>query len=123
VRSASTRQRSEFDFSFVAPRNPTETRIAQIWATILRLDRVGVEDNFFDLGGDSLRIVALHSRLQSAFETEFPVTKTFEHPTVTAMAAFLDDTKEEAPRLRDIRDRAKRQREALARQQRRVKAK
>ncbi|MFM1550444.1 MAG: HAD-IIIC family phosphatase [Lentisphaeria bacterium] len=114
VHAAAVRQRAAFDFEFIGPQTETEKRIAFVWAKVLRLDRVGVDDNFFDLGGDSLRIVSVHSRLQEAFATDFPVTKTFQYPTVRAMAKFLDDTRQDPPQFRDVRERARRQREVLA---------
>ncbi|MDP6718990.1 MAG: phosphopantetheine-binding protein, partial [Pirellulaceae bacterium] len=113
VNAAAVRQRSAFDFEFVGPQTETEKRISFVWATVLRLDRVGVDDNFFDLGGDSLRIVSVHSRLQETFATDFPVTKTFQYPTVRTMAKFLDDARRDQPQFRDVRERARRQREVL----------
>ena len=122
VHAAAVRQRSAFDFEFIGPQTETEKRISFVWATVLRLDRVGVDDNFFDLGGDSLRIVSVHSRLQEAFATEFPVTKTFQYPTVRAMAKFLDDARRDQPQFQDVRERARRQRKVLAQQPRRQRS-
>ncbi|MDP7742464.1 MAG: HAD-IIIC family phosphatase [Lentisphaeria bacterium] len=117
VHAAAVRQRAAFDFEFVGPQTETEKRIAFVWATVLRLDRVGVDDNFFDLGGDSLRIVSAHSRLQEEFATDFPVTKTFQYPTVRALAGYLDDARRDPPQFREARERGRRQREVLAQKQ------
>ena len=56
--------------SYVAPRTETEQAVAEIWAEVLGVDRVGVEDNFFDLGGDSIRSLHITSRTKAAFDVD-----------------------------------------------------
>jgi acyl carrier protein len=75
--------------SYVAPRNSVEEVLAGIWAEVLGVERVGVEDNFFDLGGHSLLVTQAASRVRSAFGVELPPRKFFEAPTVAAMAGAL----------------------------------
>ncbi|WP_460068176.1 amino acid adenylation domain-containing protein [Streptomyces sp. YKOK-I1] len=73
---------------YVAPRSWLEARIAAVWSEVLDLERVGVEDGFFELGGDSIRAVALAGALRAAgFETG--VQEVFEHRTVARLAALL----------------------------------
>jgi amino acid adenylation domain-containing protein len=72
-----------------APRNDTEARIAAIWAELLRLERVGVEDNFFDLGGHSLLLAQLHARLAEELGRELPIVDLFRFPTVASLAEHL----------------------------------
>ena len=67
---------------FVAPRTPVEESVAAIWAELLRVDRVGATDNFFDLGGHSLLATQVVSRLRDAFGLEFPLRALFESPTL-----------------------------------------
>ncbi|MEV0537302.1 amino acid adenylation domain-containing protein, partial [Kitasatospora sp. NPDC050463] len=73
---------------FVGPRTPTEERIAAIWAEVLGLPQVGVETSFFDLGGDSMRVVRLVGTLRAAgFDITVPAV--FELRTVAALAATV----------------------------------
>jgi acyl carrier protein len=71
---------------FVSPRDETEEKVATIFAEVLGLARVGVSDNFFALGGDSLRATRVTSRLRAAFQVNFPVTVLFKKPTVTELS-------------------------------------
>ncbi|MDQ1034531.1 amino acid adenylation domain-containing protein [Streptomyces sp. V3I8] len=76
--------------AFVAPRTPAETVVAQIWCEVLDLPRVGVHDDFFALGGHSLRAVSVASRLRTAFDCPLQVRDLFEHPTVERLAAEVE---------------------------------
>ncbi|MEV8033710.1 amino acid adenylation domain-containing protein [Streptomyces sp. NPDC086182] len=74
---------------FTAPGNGTERRVAALWSDVLGLPEVGVHDNFFDLGGNSLVLAKLHSRLVVAFGRDIPITLLFEHTTVSSLARAL----------------------------------
>jgi amino acid adenylation domain-containing protein len=74
---------------YMAPRTSTEEALAAIWAEVLKLDKVGVNDNFFDLGGHSLLLLRLHQRLKAALRRDFPLMALFRHPTVRSFEAFL----------------------------------
>ncbi|MFJ6836224.1 amino acid adenylation domain-containing protein [Streptomyces sp. NPDC091209] len=76
--------------AFTAPRTPAETVVAQVWCEVLDLPRVGVHDDFFVLGGHSLRAVAVASRLRTAFDCPLQVRDLFEHPTVAGLAAEVE---------------------------------
>jgi len=73
----------------VQPRNPAETQIANIWAETLGHSGFGVLDNFFDVGGTSLQVVLVVSKLRKAFDKQIPVTTLFAYPTVATMAEYL----------------------------------
>jgi amino acid adenylation domain-containing protein len=75
---------------YVAPRNALEETIARVWADVLELERVGVHDNFFDLGGHSLQSVQLVARLTAALNRPVSVKMVFQAPTVAAMADLLE---------------------------------
>jgi hypothetical protein len=66
-----------------------ETTIADIWREILCLEAVGPDENFFDLGGNSLLMIRFHQRLQAVLGTTIPVVRLFERPTVRSLAASL----------------------------------
>ncbi|MCE7000690.1 non-ribosomal peptide synthase/polyketide synthase [Saccharothrix sp. S26] len=72
---------------FVAPRTETERLVAEVWADVLGLAQVGVDDNFFTLGGDSISSIRVVSRLRSSFDVS--PRDLFDHPTVAALAARL----------------------------------
>ncbi|GFJ94275.1 non-ribosomal peptide synthetase [Phytohabitans rumicis] len=76
------------DRAYVAPRTPAEERVAAVWREVLGVDRVGVDDGFFDLGGDSIRAVALVGALREA-GYEVAVRDVFAHRTVAQLAEFV----------------------------------
>jgi acyl carrier protein len=79
------------DSSYVAPRNAMEEAVAQIWAEVLGVERVGAHDNFFDLGGHSLLATQVVSRIRQAFPVAIPLRRLFEEPTVANLARILSD--------------------------------
>jgi amino acid adenylation domain-containing protein len=70
-------------------RNHTERRIAGVWCEVLGLEQVGAEDNFFDVGGDSLRLTSVVAALRERFGLRVTRLEMFAHPTVRAMAAHV----------------------------------
>jgi amino acid adenylation domain-containing protein len=82
--------RPEMQRNFVAPRNVVETELAGIWSSMLKLDAVGVHDNFFDLGGHSLLATQVVSRMRKAFQLEIPLRALFESPTVAELAGRIE---------------------------------
>jgi amino acid adenylation domain-containing protein len=90
--------RPELAASYVMPRTKTETVVAAVWQEILRVEHVGVNDNFFDLGGHSLLMVQVHAKLREFFERpELSVIDLFKYPTVSALAKFLSREEIETP--------------------------
>ncbi|WP_420127101.1 non-ribosomal peptide synthase/polyketide synthase [Longimicrobium sp.] len=85
---------------YVAPRTPVEEVLAGIWAEVLRLDRVGVEESFFDLGGHSLLATRVASRVREVFAIELPLRALFEGPTVAQLAERVEEVRRaEVPML------------------------
>jgi acyl carrier protein len=78
---------------FAAPGNSIEEETAKIWAQVLGIERVGIHDNFFDLGGHSLIATRIVSRLRDAFDIELPLRSLFESPTISALAAAIQSAK------------------------------
>ena len=75
---------------YVAPRTPTEEVVCNIWAEVLRADRISTEDSFFDLGGHSLLATQVISRIRRALNVDLPLRSLFETPTVSAISAQID---------------------------------
>lgn len=77
--------RPQLDTSYVAPRNEVETQIAGIWREVLDVDRIGVHDNFFDLGGESFSAYRVMARVSSEMGYDLPVSAIFQAQTVAEM--------------------------------------
>jgi amino acid adenylation domain-containing protein len=92
---APDRARPKLEEGFVAPRTPDEAMLAGIWAEILDLKPVGVHDNFFDLGGNSLLATQVISRVRNVFQVELPLRTLFETPTVADVAKAIAQSRAE----------------------------
>ncbi|NIM15446.1 MAG: SDR family NAD(P)-dependent oxidoreductase [Candidatus Aminicenantes bacterium] len=78
--------------AYAAPENEIQRAIAAIWKEVLKVDKVGIHDNFFEMGGTSLDIVRLNSRLKEALAKEIPVVILFEYPTIHTFTRHLART-------------------------------
>jgi len=76
--------------TFVAPRTQNEELLADIWASVLGIERVGIHDNFFELGGHSLQVVQLISQIALALNIEISAKQLFLYPTIAQLATLLD---------------------------------
>lgn len=77
---------------FVAPRDNTEQRLAEIWADVIGLTRVGIYDNFFEIGGNSLVAARAVAKLRQEFEIDIPLRTLFEMHTIADIAAYINAT-------------------------------
>ncbi|MGK3989849.1 MupA/Atu3671 family FMN-dependent luciferase-like monooxygenase [Sorangium sp. So ce136] len=93
-----TRENPEAAEADRAPRSEIEARIAAVWCELLGLDRVGIHQNFFDLGGHSHLVVRAHRRLVEETGRDVPVVEMFRHPTVATLAALFGDDRAERAR-------------------------
>jgi acyl carrier protein len=106
----------------LAPRTDLERILVGMWSTTLGLaaEKIGVEDNFFDLGGNSLLLVKVSGMIAKHFSIQLSVTQLFQFPTVESLASLLDGIRGSAQQepeseLDDARDRAARRKELRAR--------
>jgi amino acid adenylation domain-containing protein len=81
------------------PKSELEKTIAGIWKEVLKVDRVGQNDNFFDLGGHSLLMTQVHLKLKEVINTDITMLDMFKYPTVSSLAKFLGGGKEEESTL------------------------
>jgi amino acid adenylation domain-containing protein len=102
-----------------APTNEIDQTVLDLWRRVLRVERVGLDDNFFDIGGDSLLLVAVHSNLQKLLKIEIPVTDLFEYTTVRTLGKHLREETPAVPSFSGVQQQAQKQREAFARKRER----
>jgi amino acid adenylation domain-containing protein len=84
-----SQSRPELDTPFVPPMTPVEEKLAKIWAEVLSLDRVGIHDNFLELGGHSLAATQVISRVIERLNSKLPLRLLFDAPTVADMAKLI----------------------------------
>jgi acyl carrier protein len=82
-------QRVEAEAAYVAPRSPVEETLAGIWSEVLGIERVGVTDDFFALGGHSLSAARILSRVRDSLGANLSLAVIFESPTVESLAAAV----------------------------------
>jgi amino acid adenylation domain-containing protein len=78
---------------YAAPKTRNEKMIARIWEEVLGIDQIGTDDNFFDIGGNSILCIKVNSRLKDAFKRDIPVAAMFRYMTVSELAAYLAQDK------------------------------
>jgi non-ribosomal peptide synthase protein (TIGR01720 family) len=100
--------------SYAPPGSAIEQNVAKIWSELFQVERVGLDDNFFDLGGHSLLLLAAHKRLREQVRADIPVVALFQYPTVRSLARYLGGEAGEAKSAK-AHDRAQKQKEALSR--------
>jgi len=72
------------------PSNAVELALAKIWRELLKIDQVGMEDDFFELGGQSLKVIQLVSRIRSTWGIELPLRTVFENPRIVSLAREIE---------------------------------
>lgn len=74
----------------IAPRNELESDLSNIWRDILSLDLLGINDNFFDVGGDSLKMITIYELISEKYTSEILISDLFDHPTIMELAKLID---------------------------------
>ena len=89
--------RPELQEIYVPPSNDIERQLAGIWCKVLKLDKVGIHDKFFALGGNSLRIIQTIAKIKEELNLEVPVAKMLQYPTISLLAKFIVSDKRSHP--------------------------
>jgi amino acid adenylation domain-containing protein len=108
--------RTDADEAYVAPRSAMERTIANIWQEVLKVEKVGVNDNFFGLGGHSLLLVRAHSKVSEVLRVKLSMIEMFKYPTVSALAEHLSGQRGSMSAPSQTRNQAETRIEALNRQ-------
>jgi amino acid adenylation domain-containing protein len=102
--------------TYQAPNSEIERAIANIWQEVLNLEKIGIHDNFFDLGGHSLLIVRVTHQLNTVLNQNLSVVEMFQNPTIDSLARYLTQKTELKPTFKSVRDRTQKRIERLNRQ-------
>jgi acyl carrier protein len=86
-------QAAETPREFMPPQSQVEETIASVWKEVLRIDRVGRQDNFFDLGGHSLLLTQVHNRLSKLFDEPLTIIDLFSSPTIAGLCEVIAERK------------------------------
>ena len=97
-------------------RTELERKLMQVWCEVLEVEQVGIEENFFDLGGHSLLMLQLQGRLKVAIDRTLTMMELFEHPTIKALAEHLTEEPAGTEKVRGVADRAQKQRAVFKKQ-------
>ncbi len=112
------KQYQEATIAYAPPRTAMERTIASIWQEVLHIEKLSIHDTFFDLGGHSLLLVQVHSKLQEALHTTVPMITLFNYPTIVTLARHLSQGQSEQASLQSHYDRAEQRRISVGRQRR-----
>jgi hypothetical protein len=107
--------RTEAPLNFVAATTPMEQLVTEIWTKELGLAKVGMHDNFFDLGGHSLLLIRVQAKLCEALKSNVSIVELFQYPTIRMLANHLTKPSAQPDRLKKVQDRAEKKAEALGR--------
>jgi amino acid adenylation domain-containing protein len=101
-------QSSETAANYVGPRSETENVITQIWQQVLDVKKLGIHDNFFDLGGHSLLMVQVYNKLREVFHKDVPMVELFRNPTIATLSGYFSGDAAIIPSLQKTQERANR---------------
>jgi acyl carrier protein len=84
------RQQLPLPRPYVAPRTPTEQRLAEIWRSVLSMDCICIEDGYYDLGGDSFLAARIFTLIEDTFQVAVPMAILVDAPTIAELALKID---------------------------------
>lgn len=112
---APSRERPQLEQAYIAPQTDLERLLAGILSQLLKIDRVGIDDNFFDLGGTSILILQVAVRVKQELGIELPAVKLFQYSTIGSLAKYLHSNQNSQPSHDKLQNRAQRQQAARTR--------
>ena len=92
-------RRPDIEASFAAPRNAVEEALAEIWGEVLGIEKVGIQDNFYELGGHSLMATQIISRFRDTFQVELQLHQFFETLTIAGLSESIEEAKNSGSKL------------------------
>jgi len=95
-KSETVRQRPELDVEYTAPGNEIEQALADIWADFFGFEQIGIHDDFFELGGDSLKALVVLPKIRKKLEVEVSIAEFFRRPTIESLGQFITGTAEKS---------------------------
>jgi amino acid adenylation domain-containing protein len=98
--------RPEIEGEFVEPQTEIERALAKIWQELLHVEKVGIHDNFFDLGGNSIRLAQINRKVCELSGRDVPVIEMLSHPTISALAQYLIQKQNDKDSLEQSHERA-----------------
>ncbi|MGV0103650.1 Thioester reductase [Nostoc sp. DSM 114160] len=112
---APSRERPQLEQAYIAAQTDLERLLAGILSELLKIDRVGIDDNFFDLGATSISILQVAARIKQELDIELSAVKLFQYSTIGSLAKYLDSNQNSQPSSDKLQNRAQRQQAARAR--------
>jgi hypothetical protein len=114
--------RPALESTYARPQTQLERTIAAVWREALGVGKIGTQDNFFDLGGHSILMAKIQTKLQEICGKEIPIIEMFRRPTISALAQYFTQEPDARRALQPSYDRAEKQMEAIRQQERRQRA-
>ena len=99
--------------TYQVPQSEMEQQIAKLWQEVLHLDKVGIHDNFFDLGGHSLLMLKVNNKLRAILQQDIQIVTMFQNPTIYSLSEYLIQKPEEKSIFEQIDKRVEKQRQSL----------
>jgi epothilone synthetase B len=106
---------AETSVPYEKPSTDIEETLAKIVREILEIEQVGIHHNFFDMGGNSVHVVRILTKVRETFQREIPATEIFRHPTIHSFAAYLAEEESVPPSFEEREERAQARKTSLAR--------
>lgn len=107
--------RPDLESQYVPPKTEAEKKLVGLWQSVLGIDGVGIQDDFFELGGDSLLLIQLHTKIKEAFQSDIAVVDLYKYNTIALLAKYLSKSEQpdEQPAFEAVNSRVNKQLERM----------